>query len=116
LELEDTGQPCDCLHGFPDLETGWIILTHPLVGVFYRRDGRLGTYSIWHDRLRCTTGRVVTARIGLFDRLGICSYDEQREPYSVLLQHQTEFTVYLPPGRYALADGQSPKQTTGRLS
>lgn len=99
LEIEDGGEPCNCLDGFPDLETGWLILTHPFQGVFYRRDGRLGTYSIWHDRLCCSSGRLVTARIGLFNQLGICSFEEQRQPHSVLVQHQTEFTVYLPPGR-----------------
>ena len=71
LALEDTGQPVTKLDGFSGLETAWVILTHPLVGVFHRRDGNLGMYHIWHDRLFCTTGRVLSARIGLFDRLGI---------------------------------------------
>lgn len=100
LALEDTGRPVTKLDGFDDFESGWVILTHPLVGVFHRRDGPLGTYHIWHDRLRCTTGRVLSARIGLFDRLGIVPFSEQTRPHSVLIQLQTEFTIYLPPGRY----------------
>jgi hypothetical protein len=51
LELDDSGQRCTKLCGMTDFETGWITLTHPLLGVFYRRDGNLGSYRIWHDRL-----------------------------------------------------------------
>ncbi|OWK45680.1 DUF2071 domain-containing protein [Fimbriiglobus ruber] len=103
LELEDSGVPVSVIPGYADLEAGLVALTHPLVGVYYRRDGRLGTYRIWHDRLRCTSGRVIRARIGLFDRLGLVPYSEQACPHSVLLQHRTEFTIYLPPGRYQAA-------------
>jgi hypothetical protein len=39
------------------------------------------------------------AEIGLFDRLGIVPFAEQSRPHSVLLQHETEFTIYLPPRR-----------------
>jgi hypothetical protein len=99
IQLTDTGRPLASLAGVSDLEAGLVTLTHPLIGVFYRRDGRLGTYSIWHDRLCCTAGTVASARIGLFDRLGLVPFAEQTRPHSVLLQRETEFTIYLPPGR-----------------
>lgn len=99
LELVDSGVPVSELAGFVDLEAGLVALTHPLVGVYYRRDGRLGTYNIWHDRLQCTAGSVVRAQIGLFDRLGLVPYAEQSGPHSVLIQHRTEFTIFLPPSR-----------------
>lgn len=102
LELGDSGSPITALDGISDLEAGLVALTHPLVGVYYRRDNRLGTYRIWHDRLQCTSGSVVSAKIGLFDRLGLVPYDEQGRPHSVLVQHRTEFAIYLPPGRYKL--------------
>ena len=97
LELSDSGSPITALKGFQNLDAGLVALTHPLIGVFHRRDGRLGTYSIWHDKLRCTAGHVVNARIGLFDRMGIVPYAEQSQPHSVLIQHRTEFTIFLPP-------------------
>lgn len=112
LELDDSGAPVTELEGVGDIEAGLVALTHPLLGVFYRRDGRLGTYSVWHDRLRCTSGRVVRARIGLFDRLGLVPYAEQGQPHSVLLQHRTEFTIYLPPGLYRSDGGQHAKLCT----
>ena len=101
LELRDLGTPITALDGFPNLDAGLVALTHPLIGVYHRRDGRLGTYTIWHDKLHCTAGRVVNARIGLFDRLGIVLYAEQSKPHSVLIQHHTEFTIFLPPTHFA---------------
>jgi hypothetical protein len=97
LELEDTGQPCTELCGLTDFEAGWVTLTHPLLGVFYRRDGQLGSYRVWHDRLCCNSGRCLRARIELFDRLGLVPYNEQRAAHSVLIQHRTEFAIFLPP-------------------
>lgn len=76
-----------------------LALTHPLTGFHRRRDGVLGTYSVWHDRLRPTVGWVRSARFGLLDRLGVVPYAEQARPHSVLLQRRTQFTVYLPPAR-----------------
>jgi hypothetical protein len=99
VEVEDTGKPVAQLDGFEDLESGLFIVTHPLGGYFHRRDGQLGSYSVWHDRLRCTEGRLTHARVALFERLGLASYEEQQHPHSVLLQHRTEFTIYLPPRR-----------------
>ena len=101
LELRDSGEPITALDGFPNLDAGLVALTHPLIGVFHRRDGKLGTYSIWHDKLSCTAGHVVKARIGLFDRLGIVPFALQSKPHSVLIQHRTEFTIFLPPKLFA---------------
>ena len=56
-------------------------------------------YSVWHERLALTSGRVVAAKIGLFDRLGLVPFAEQTKPHSVMIQPLTEFTVYLPPRR-----------------
>lgn len=103
LELADSGEPVSALTGFPSLEAGLVLLTHPLMGVYYRRDGRLGSYSIWHDRLKLTTGRCLKAKIDLFDSLGLVPFEEQARPHSVLMQRETEFTIYLPPKRLSSA-------------
>lgn len=99
IELEDTGASPERLEGFNDLEKGLSILTHPLDGAFYRRDGLLGSYSVWHERLRCTLGRAVGMKVELFERLGLVDAAEQQKPHSVLIQPETEFTIYLPPRR-----------------
>lgn len=99
LELSHHPQVPPVYPGFPDTETGQVILTHPLTGYYYRRDGRLGSYAIWHNRLSPTSGRVVTARFSLLDRLGLVFFPEQANPYGVLIQPQTEFFIHLPPRR-----------------
>lgn len=98
LELEQTNEPI-ALAGFPDVETGLVVLTHPLAGFYTRTDGTLGSYAIWHDRLAPVAGRVRQARWGLFDRLGLVPFAEQQTAHSVLIQPRTEFIVHLPPRR-----------------
>lgn len=85
------------LAGFPDDETGLVVLTHPLTGYYYRRDGKLGSYHIWHDRLALKPASLVSAEFGLLERLGLVSQAEQQTPHSVLLMPETVFTIYLPP-------------------
>jgi Uncharacterized conserved protein (COG2071) len=97
LQIEDSGQRLSELTGFPDLEMGRIILTHPFSGWFYRRDGKLGSYRVWHEPLRLTTCRLIRAEIGLFVRLGLVRPEELLQPHSVLVQRVTEFAIKLPP-------------------
>jgi len=97
VELSDTGKPPTRLKGFEDLESGLVLLTHPRKGYYFRRDGQLGSYSIWHDRLQTSVGNVVSARFDLLDQLGFVEHGETTHVHSVLLQNRTEFTIYLPP-------------------
>lgn len=105
LELADSGGAPEEIAGFADLETAAVVLTHPLDGFFYRRDGALGSYRVWHDRLKLTAGRVVRAEIGLFDRLGLVPYAEQAVAHSVLIQPLTAFTIFLPPRKLPESHG-----------
>jgi Uncharacterized conserved protein (COG2071) len=97
LELDHVGGLCEEFPGFPDPETGLVILTHPLTGYYYRRDGRMGSYAIWHDKLPVTNARLRHAAFGLLDRLQIVPLAEQLYPYQVAIVPRCEFTVYLPP-------------------
>ena len=99
LELDHHPDAPLALSGFADAATALDVLTHPLDGFFRRRDGRLGTYSVWHERLTPTPGRIRQARIGLLDRLGIVPFAEQADAHSVLIQERTEFQIHLPPRR-----------------
>lgn len=85
------------LPGFPDIETGLVFLTHPLRGYYHRRDGKLGSYHVWHKRLEVAPGKLLSAHFGLLDRLGLVALAEQRCPHSVLIEPINEFTIYLPP-------------------
>ena len=79
-----------------------VVLTHPLQGFYFRRDGRLGGYRIWHGRMETTRGRVTKARYPLLADMGLVPIGDTRNVHSVLLQREVPFTIYLPP--MALAD------------
>jgi hypothetical protein len=98
-ELVGTADPIAAFDGFDDVESGAAVLTHPLGGFYRLPDGRLGRYSVWHERLRPTLGRAIRARYAVFERLGFVAPDQV--PHSVLLQPSIEFDVHLPPNREA---------------
>lgn len=97
VELRQPGNAPLRLPGFPDIETGLVFLTHPLAGFYHRRDGRLGTYKVWHKQLMVRAAELVSARFGLLDRMSLVSKAEQQHPHSVLVEPINEFTIYLPP-------------------
>jgi uncharacterized protein YqjF (DUF2071 family) len=93
--LEGTDEPAGCLDGFSDADDAAVILTHPLIGYYRRRDGKVGTYSVWHDKLSMRRAICKTARFDVFIDLGLVKPDQA--PHSVLIQYETEFTIMLPP-------------------
>ncbi len=97
LRIADSGHPPSELAGFSNLEAGMVLLTHPMKGYFRRRDGALGSYSIWHDRLAPTAGEVICAEFPLLERLGLVKHGDLGAVHSVLVQPSVEFAIYLPP-------------------
>ena len=97
IDLADTGQPVTNVEGFESSEQMKLILTHPVDGFFYRLDGKLGTYSVWHESMQVTAGRPNRLYFGLFDRLGLLSKDEMNAPHSVFICPRVDFKVFLPP-------------------
>jgi hypothetical protein len=96
-ELAGTDEPTGVLDGFLDAEETAVVLTHPLAGYYLRRDGCLGTYSVWHERLQLRRGTARQTRFDVFTRLGLV--EPGAMPHSVLLQRETEFIIQLPPKR-----------------
>ena len=97
LVLDDLGREPKALGGFPTLESGLVWLTHPLRGFYYRRDRKIGGYTVWHDRLKMNQGRAVQAEFPLLAQLGLVQVGELSTIHSVLILPETRFTVYLPP-------------------
>ena len=97
VELSQTQGATIELAGFPDTETGLVYLTHPLTGFYHRRDGKLGTYSVWHKQLVVSSANLISANFGLLSRLGLVTLEEQQVAHSVLIEPVNEFTIYLPP-------------------
>jgi len=87
------------LAGVSNLEAGLVLLTHPMRGYFFRRDGVLGSYTIWHDRTTPTVGEIREARYPLLQRLELVPEGERGSIHSVLLQPSIDFTIYLPPSK-----------------
>ena len=99
LAIHDSGESPKQLAGVSSLEAGLVLLTHPLRGYFYRRDGALGSYAIWHGRAKPTEGTTQEATYPLLQRLGLVEDGDRSNIHSVLLQPSIDFTIYLPPSR-----------------
>jgi len=97
VELTQDIKSTLALDGFPDNETGLVYLTHPLAGFYHRRDGKLGTYRVWHKQLDVKVAQLKSAKFGLLTRMGLVTEEEQQVPHSVLVEPINEFTIYLPP-------------------
>ena len=99
ISLRDTGQPAAEVPGFATQDDWQLILTHPLDGFYYRLDGGLGSYSVWHELIPLTVGQPQQLYFSLYERLNLLSPTEMQQPHSVFLCPQTRFEVYLPPRR-----------------
>ncbi|HUF38317.1 MAG TPA: DUF2071 domain-containing protein [Anaerolineales bacterium] len=97
VQLQDTGAPAGLLPGFADMAEQTLVLTHPVKGFFYRTDGKLGSYSVWHEEIPLTVGRAVALYFSLYERLGLLTKEEMARPHSVLICPKTTFEVHLPP-------------------
>jgi uncharacterized protein YqjF (DUF2071 family) len=97
IELSKLDAPFERLDGFDDQEHTALVLTHPLQGYYRKRDGELGSYGVWHDRLELTSAAVEVARVSLFETLGLI--EPEQEPHSVLVMPKTTFQIFLPPRR-----------------
>ncbi len=99
LGIEDSGKPPGQLAGVSNLEAGLVLLTHPMRGYFFRQDGALGSYTIWHDRTKPTVGQIQEAAYPLLQKLGLVGTGNLGDIHSVLLQPRIDFTIYLPPSK-----------------
>ena len=59
-------------------------------------DGRLGTYSVWHEEIRFTAAAPKNLYFSLYERLGLLSRDEMQQPHSALICPAVTFEVHLP--------------------
>jgi hypothetical protein len=98
LALIDSGEPPSSLIGFSSVEAGLVLLTQPSRGFYYLRNGALGSYSIWHDRMTPTMGEAAsTTNHPVLERLGLIQIGDAAAIHSVLIQRSIDFTIYLPP-------------------
>ena len=91
IEIEDTGISVD----LSDAER--LILTHPVDGYFYRLDGRVGGYAVWHELIPLTAGNPRQLYFSLYEELGIMNREEMQQPHSIFLCPRIPFEIYMPP-------------------
>jgi hypothetical protein len=97
IKLLDTGQPITLQPGFDSLEQMQLILTHPVTGFYYRMDGRLGSYTIWHRLMNMTLAQPQHLHFGLLERLNVLTQEEMQRPYSIFICPAIDFDIHLPP-------------------
>jgi hypothetical protein len=101
IVLTDTGEPITCQPGFNSLAEMQLILTHPVQGYYWRLNGHLGRYSVWHDLIPLTNAHPQCLYFSLYERLNLLSPAEMQRPHSIFLCPRTTFDVHLPPTKLA---------------
>lgn len=97
IDISVTGQSLTLQSGFENLDTMRLILTHPVTGFYYRLNGTLGSYSIWHKLMEMTLAQPNHLYFSLLERLGILTKDEMKRPHSIFICPQIDFDIHLPP-------------------
>ncbi|WP_109509891.1 DUF2071 domain-containing protein [Nocardioides speluncae] len=98
-ELVEQPGPLGPLDGFLEVADVLRTLTHPTAGWYRRRDGDVGSYTIWHPVMDARRFRVEAARFTFLERLGLITADAV--PHSALAQQTIHFDVHTPPRRQA---------------
>jgi uncharacterized protein YqjF (DUF2071 family) len=107
LAITDSGEAPAEIPGVANVEAGLVLLTHPLRGYFFRQDGALGSYAIWHRRTAPTRGQLQAASYPLLQKLDLVEAGSLGHLHSVLLQPTIDFTIYLPPFKVLSGHDQS---------
>ncbi|TAD99750.1 MAG: DUF2071 domain-containing protein [Bacteroidetes bacterium] len=97
IELTSTAQKMQITEGFKDLDQMKLILTHPIAGYYFKTNGKLGNYQIWHDELDLNVGKASNLYFQVFEDLKLLSKEQMQVPHSVLLCSECRFSVQLPP-------------------
>jgi len=97
IELQDTAEAVTIAEGFESVSHMKLFLTHPIEGFYYRTNGKLGTYRVWHPEMMLTNGKAEYLYFQPFEDLGLLSANEMRYPHSIFICPEILFKVELPP-------------------
>ena len=97
IELKDTAEAVTVGEGFESVGHMKLFLTHPVEGFYYRTNGKIGTYRIWHPEMMLTNGEAEFLYFQPFEDLKLLSKEEMRHPHSVFICPEIFFKVELPP-------------------
>lgn len=99
INILGTGKEMPLLEGFNSIEEQIHILTHPIIGYYNISNKELGTYEIWHPKIKLSNGRSNELYFELFEKLGFLNKTEMNNPHSILISPRVEFDILLPPKR-----------------
>ena len=97
IQIESTKTNAQLLNGFKSIDEQIHILTHPIIGYYYRSKKEIGTYEIWHPKMNLKIGKAKHLYFELFEKLGFLTKEEMNKPHSVLITPEIEFDILLPP-------------------
>lgn len=97
IDIRSTKESMKLHEGFDSVDQQLLVLTHPVVGYYYRNDCKVGTYEIWHPEMVLHEGEGLDIRLDRFINLGLLSSDELGTPHSVLITPSIEFDILMPP-------------------
>ena len=97
IEIRDTAEAVTLAEGFESIGHMKLFLTHPVEGFYYRTNGKLGTYRVWHPEMILTYGEAEYLYFQPFEDLKLLSANEMRHPHSIFICPEVLFRVELPP-------------------
>ena len=100
IEYLKTNQPIELLDGFISMEEMILVLTHPIRGVYHKLNGKIGTYSVAHEKMNLKIGEPKSIYFSLFEKLGLLSKIEMNKPFAIFYLDQIRFDIELPPMNY----------------
>lgn len=100
IEFTKTNKNIGVLEGFKSMEEMMLILTHPIKGVYYKLNGKIGTYRIAHKKMVLKIGESKSMYFSLFEKLGLLNVEEMKQPFAIFYLDQIRFDIELPPKNY----------------
>lgn len=97
IELKDTMEAVTTAEGFDNISQMKLFLTHPIEGFYYKTNGKMGTYRVWHPEMSLTKATGEYLYFQPFERLKLLSREEMRYPHSIFICPEILFKVELPP-------------------
>jgi hypothetical protein len=82
------------------MEEMLLVLTHPVKGVYYKLNSKIGTYRIAHEKMNLKIGLPEKLYFSLFENLDLLSKNEMNKPYAIFYLDKVRFDIELPPVNY----------------
>ena len=88
------------LEGFECQKEAILVLTHPVTGYFLKGKDEIGKYKIWHPLMNAKKGICKNAYFEIYEKLGLLTKEQMKNPLSVLITKEIKFEIELPPRKF----------------